>query len=141
MAEIKQFEDLPVWQVARELVKDIYALTRTALFKKDFRLCQQIQSAAVSVTSNIAEGFERGSREELIQFLYIARGSAGEARSQLYNASDIGYISKEAFKKGIEACFQISRQIASFIDYLKDSCFKGDKFGKPIAKNYAVRAL
>jgi len=125
---IKRFEDLPVWQAGRELVKYVYSLTKQAPFKNDFGLKEQIQKSAVSVPSNIAEGFERGTKQEFIQFLYIAKGSAGEVRSQFYNAYDIGYISKDKLEDGVNKCVDISRQIASFIKYLKDSGYKGDKF-------------
>ncbi|MFC1525007.1 four helix bundle protein, partial [Planctomycetota bacterium] len=131
VTEIKQFEDLPVWQAGRELVKYIYQLTRKMPFKNDFGLCGQIQRSAVSVTSNIAEGFERGSKGEFIQFLYIARGSAGEVRSQLYNALDVRHINQSEFQRGTTFCLNVSRQIALFVNYLKGSNFKGDKSRKP----------
>ncbi|MFA5794876.1 MAG: four helix bundle protein [Candidatus Brocadiia bacterium] len=127
---IKRFEDLPVWQAGRELVKYVYSLTKQTLFKNDFGLKEQVQRSAVSVPSNIAEGFERGTKQEFIQFLYVARGSAGELRSQLYNAYDTGYISQDKLKDGVNKCVDISKQIASFIKYLKDSDYKGDKFKK-----------
>lgn len=82
------FEDLEAWQQARKLVNAIYVLTRSGELSKDFRLCSQIQAAAVSIMSNIAEGFERTHLQEKIQFYNVARGSAGEVRSLLYVVSD-----------------------------------------------------
>jgi len=88
----KMFEELQIWQKARELVKAIYKLSMTDKFKKDYSLVDQIRRSSVSIMSNIAEGFERGSNTEFIQFLYIAKGSAGEVRTQLYIAYDLKYI-------------------------------------------------
>ena len=84
---IKYFEDLEVWQEARQLTRQVYRLTNNSKFSKDFGLSNQIQRAAVSIMSNVAEGFERGGNQEFIQFLYIAKGSCGEVRSQLYVAT------------------------------------------------------
>jgi len=83
---IKYFEDLEVWREARHLTRQVYQITQDATFSRDFGLRDQIRRAAVSVMSNIAEGFERGGNREFIQFLYVARGSCGEVRSQLYGA-------------------------------------------------------
>ena len=85
---ISSFEDLEAWQMARQLVNAIYALSRIKSLSKDFRLCSQIQSAGISIMSNIAEGFERTHLQEKIQFYNVARGSAGEVRSLLYVISD-----------------------------------------------------
>ena len=85
---ISSFEDLEVWQMARQLVNSIYALTRVKSLAADFRLCSQVQAAGVSIMSNIAEGFERTHLQEKIQFYNVARGSAGEVRSLLYVISD-----------------------------------------------------
>lgn len=85
---ISSFEDLEAWQTARRLVNAIYTLTRAAKLSNDFRLCSQVQAAAVSIVSNIAEGFERTHLQEKIQFPNVARGSAGEVRSLLYVISD-----------------------------------------------------
>jgi four helix bundle protein len=90
----KRFEDLEVWQLSRELVKSIYKLTSGTRFSKDFGLANQIQRSAVSIMSNIAEGFERKSKKEFISFLSIAKGSCGELRSQLYIGLDLSYINK-----------------------------------------------
>ena len=126
----KSFEEMPVWQKARELVNFIYRLTMLDSFRKDFGLVDQIRRAAVSVMSNVAEGFERGSNTEFIQFLYIAKDSAGETRTQLYVALDQNYITAEEFKRGCSLCRDVSGQISGLIDYLKGSRLKGEKFKK-----------
>ena len=89
---VKDFEDLEIWKEARRLTCEIYNLSKTPKFSKDFGLRDQIQRAAVSIMSNIAEGFERGGNQEFVQFLYVAKGSCGELRSQLYVALDQAYI-------------------------------------------------
>ncbi len=124
----KSFEEMEMWKRARELVKFIYQITKNDEFRKDFSLTDQIRRAAVSVMSNIAEGFERGSNTEFIQFLYIAKGSCGEVRTQLYVALDESYISNDEFKSGKALCIDISGQISGLIQYLKGSRLKGEKF-------------
>jgi four helix bundle protein len=94
---IERFEDLVAWQKARQLTKAIYAATQQANFTEDFGLTGQIQRAAVSIMSNIAEGFERGSNPDFHRFLVIAKASSAEVRSQLYVALDIGYINQTQF--------------------------------------------
>ena len=94
---VQKFEDLVAWQKARRLTKQIYMLTASESFSRDYGLRGQIQRAAVSVMSNIAEGFERSGLPEFHQFLVIAKASCGEVRSQLYIAPDIGYISEVEF--------------------------------------------
>jgi four helix bundle protein len=95
--KIEKFEDLIAWQKARELTKQIYNVTAKKPFSSDFGLREQIQRATVSIMSNLAEGFERGSSSEFHQFIVIAKASCAEVRSQLYTALDIGYITKEEF--------------------------------------------
>ncbi|MEO0082546.1 MAG: four helix bundle protein [candidate division WOR-3 bacterium] len=119
MARIERFEDIEAWQNARELVKQVYKVTRRAGFARDFELKDQMQRAAVSIMSNIAEGFERGSHKEFTQFLFIARGSAGEVRSLAYAAQDLGYLDDSEFRALSDAATTVSRQVASFIRYLK----------------------
>ena len=97
MATIKRFEEIEAWKIGRELVNAVYALTRAGAFSKDWGLKDQIQRAAVSICSNIAEGFERSGNKEFANFLWIAKGSAGEVASQLYHAKDLGYISDDDF--------------------------------------------
>ena len=94
MSTITTFETIEAWQHARELRKRIYGFTKTGEFAKDFVLRDQIRRAAISVTANIAEGFERGGNREFIQFLSHSKGSCGELRDHLYTAIDEAYLSK-----------------------------------------------
>jgi four helix bundle protein len=96
-SRVVKFEDLIAWQKARELTRRVYEITRTGEFAKDFRLSGQIQSAAVSIMSNIAEGFERSRLGEFHQFLSTAKASCAELRSQLYVALDVRYIDERMF--------------------------------------------
>ena len=125
---VKQFEDLEVWQEARRLTQAIYRLTKVERFAKDFALRDQIQRAAVSVMSNIAEGFERGGNQEFIQFLYVAKASCGEVRSQIYVALDQGYMSKTDSEESIIDFRRLSGMIGKLINYLRRSGMKGAKF-------------
>jgi four helix bundle protein len=127
VAKIERFEDIEAWQRARELAKQIYKISNDGPFARDFGLRDQIRRAAVSIMSNIAEGFERGSNKEFIQFLYIAKGSAGEVRAQLYVAIDQGYIDRNNFNSLNRDSAEISRMISGFITYLSRSDFKGEK--------------
>ena len=83
---VRYFEELEIWKEARRLIREIYRITKTSKFSRDFGLAEQIRRAAISIMSNIAEGFERGGNQEFMQFLYIAKGSCGEVRSQVYIA-------------------------------------------------------
>jgi len=96
---IEEFEDLIAWQKARELTRAIYQATRQGAFAKDYGLSGQIQRAAVSIMSNISEGFERGNPREFHHFLSIAKASCAEVRSQLYVALDAGYLNEVSFQK------------------------------------------
>ena len=118
MSVFKTFEEINAWQNARVLVKDVYALTRCGDFCKDYGLKDQIQRAAVSICSNIAEGFERRGNKELINFLWIAKGSAAEVCSQLYNARDLGYITDEQFKTMYDSSKQIGGMLFNLISSL-----------------------
>lgn len=109
--KVERFEDLIAWQKARELTRNIYLLTSKELFVKDFDLKEQIQRATVSIMSNIAEGFERGSISEFHQFLTIAKASCAEVRSQLYIALDVGYIEDDEFKKALALAIEIPKII------------------------------
>lgn len=106
---VEKFQDLVAWQKARVLTAEIYQLTTQGPFARDFGLRDQIQRAAVSVMSNIAEGFERGSRAEFHQFLVIAKGSCAELRSQLYTALDVSYIHNETFERVSLLAEEVSR--------------------------------
>lgn len=99
MGHIERFEDLIAWQKSRALTQAIYEVTRGERFAKDFGLSGQIQRAAVSIMSNIAEGFERDNRGDFHRFLTIAKGSCAEVRSQLYIGLDIGYLNATEFQK------------------------------------------
>jgi four helix bundle protein len=125
---VKNFEDLEIWKEARRLAREIYQLTRDPRFSKDFGLSTQIRRAAISVMSNIAEGFERGGNQELIQFLYVAKGSCGEVRSQLYVAADQSYVTQKNCDDLSKAFRRLSIMISNLIDYLKRSGMKGAKY-------------
>lgn len=109
--KVERFEDLIAWQKARQLTVDIYRITAHGEFAKDFGLRDQIRRAAVSVMSNIAEGFDRGSRGEFHQFLVVAKASCAEVRSQLYVAQDVRYIDQEAFSNLNSSTDELSRII------------------------------
>jgi four helix bundle protein len=128
MATIRRFEDLQVWQAARELSFLIFKLTSKGPFSKDFRFRDQIRSSAGSVMDNISEGFERSSRLEFVQFLGIAKGSCGEVRSQLYRALDQEYIDKILVEELIYKYQLLAGKIEAFIKYLNTSSIKGQKF-------------
>ncbi len=126
--KIDRFEDIEAWKAGRELSKVIYQATRRPQFSRDFSLVDQIRRAVVSVTSNIAEGFERGGDREFIQALAVARGSSGEVRSQLYVALDEGYVSQDQFDELCGKALAASRLIGGFIKYLQGSALRGSKF-------------
>jgi len=125
MATIKQFEDLIAWQKARILTKFVYDISKYRNFEMDRGLQDQIRRAAVSVMSNIAEGFDRGTKLEFVNYLFIAKGSCGEVKCQLYIAYDIGYIDISTYQKGISLCDETSRLIQSFIQKLKSGSAPG----------------
>ncbi len=117
MAKVERFEDLIAWQKARGLTRAIYKVTRNGDFAKDYGLSRQIQRAAVSVMSNIAEGFERGARGEFHQFLSTAKASCAEVRSQLYVALDAGYLDEASF----DALIQQAEEVARIVGGLRSS--------------------
>ncbi len=125
---ITRFEDLEIWNLARELYKYIFTLTSEGPVYSDFRFRDQIRASSGSVSDNIAEGFERGGNKEFIQFLSIAKGSCGEMRSQTYRAFDCGYFGQEDLDNLLELTDKISRKIANLIKTLKTSDLKGVKF-------------
>lgn len=130
MATIKRFEDLEIWQKARELNKSVFKLTSKDKFSKDFSIKDQIKRAAGSVMDNIAEGFERDGNKEFVNFLTISKGSCGEVRSQLYRAFDFEYITQEELENITNDTVSLSERIGKLISYLKNTEFKGTKFKK-----------
>ena len=121
MARAHGFEDLKVWKLARELVRSIYVFTRKQAFGNDRALCDQLRRAAVSSMSNIAEGFERGSKQDFVRFLYMARGSAGEVRSHLYVAKDLDYITQVDFDELENQAVVLSKSLFRFIQHCESS--------------------
>lgn len=142
MATIERFEDLICWQKGRELTRNVYKALKDC---RDFGFKDQIQRAAVSVMSNIAEGFERGTQQEFLNYLYIAKGSSGEVRAQLYTAFDVGYLNSETFKYLSSLAVDCSRLIQSFAEKVKTGARRGTQFkhiskpdpGIEILKKYA----
>jgi len=128
MATITRFEDLEIWQEARRLAKLIHLVAVETDLKNDFRFRDQIKASSGSVMDNIAEGFERNGNLEFRQFLSIAKGSAGETRSQLYRALDCNYINQERFDVLKIDYENLSGKINNFITYLNKKDFKGTKF-------------
>lgn len=130
MASFKSFEEIEAWKKSRKLTKQIYDLTGVGVFARDFGLKDQIRRACVSVMSNIAEGFERSGTGEFTQFLAMAKGSAGEVRSQLYVALDQRYLSEGEFEMLCSTVREISQMISGLMTYLRGSGIKGTKFKK-----------
>ena len=119
MAKFSSFEEIISWQKARELNVEIYKITNSSdLFHKDFGLRDQIRRASISISSNIAEGFERQTTKEFIRFLYIAKASAGEVRSQLYLAFDLNYIDNKEFNELKLKINEVSKLISGLLKYL-----------------------
>ena len=117
--KIIRFEDIEAWKEARELVKLIYQVIKNnERFRRDFRLINQIQSAAVSSMANIAEGFARRSNKEFIQFLFISKSSAAEVQSHLYVARDQAYIQEKEFNQIYGQAEKVSKMTSGFIKYL-----------------------
>lgn len=128
MASVKDFEELAIFQKARELSQRIYPVTNKDGFKSDFRFVQQIRAAVGSIMDNIAEGFERGGNKEFLNFLYIAKGSCREVRSQLIRANDVGYLTKEEYNELYTEFRKLSAGIMNFIKELRASEYTGAKF-------------
>ena len=129
--KVERFEDLVIWQQARNLSKEVYEITKSADFRYDTRFVQQIRAASGSIMDNIAEGFERDGNKEFIQFLYIAKGSCGEVRSQIYRAYDAQFINEETFSRMLNESLSINKGILNFIKSLKLSSVTGKKNLKP----------
>ena len=126
--KVTRFEDLEIWQLARELYKFVFKITLEEPFCRDFKLRDQIRASSGSVSDNIAEGFDRGGNKEFIQFLFFAKGSCGETRNQSYRAFDSDYISQEILDELLERTDTISRKTTNLIKTLKNSDHKGVKY-------------
>ena len=136
MATFTTFEDIEAWQRGRQLVKEIYSLTLRPNFSKDFALRDQIRRSAISIISNIAEGFGRGGKLEFMQFLSIAKGSLAELRAQLYIALDLKYIEKEDFTRLNGLADETGKLLAGLMNYLRTTTIKGTKYKcKPSTEN------
>jgi four helix bundle protein len=123
LSKVERLEDLIAWQKARDLARAIYQITQEGAFARDFGLARQIQRAAVSIMSNIAEGFERSGRREFHQFLSTAKGSCAEVRSQLYVAFDIGYLMKSEFQRLLAQAEEVGRVVGGLrasVEKLRD---------------------
>jgi four helix bundle protein len=123
LSKVERFEDLIAWQKARDLARAIYQITQEGAFARDFGLARQIQRAAVSIMSNIAEGVERSGRREFHQFLSTAKGSCAEVRSQLYVAFDIGYLMKSEFQRLLAQAEEVGRVVGGLrasVEKLRD---------------------
>ncbi len=126
--KLTRFEDLDCWKEARQLTRQVYeAIEQNSAWKRDARLCNQIQSAAGSVMANIAEGFVRRSSKEFVQFLFIAMSSSAEVRSHLYIAVDQGYLSKDSFESIYAQADKVGRIISGLIKYLRTKQTKQTK--------------
>jgi four helix bundle protein len=123
-----EFEDLEVWKKARALAASIYDCSRCGSFAKDYGLRDQIRRAAVSVGSNIAEGYERGGNREFVQFLSQAKGSCGEVRAQLHFALDQDYLSVQLHRDLVDRSKEVSRMLAGLIRHIRSSDLKGPKY-------------
>ncbi len=128
MTTWKSFEEIEVWKLAREFCNDIYSICQKDGLSSDYKLKDQINGSSGSIMDNIAEGYDRDGKREFIQFLSIAKGSAGESRSQLYRIYDRHYITKEEFTELKNKSIEISNKIGGLIAYLKKSTYKGIKY-------------
>ena len=125
---IERFEDLEIWQEARELCKLVYEVTSREPFSKDFKFRDQMRAAGGSIMDNIAEGFGRGGNKEFVNFLSISNGSCHEVRSQSYRAYDYNYIDEDTLNELLERTTKEAKRITSFIHYLKKSERRGPKY-------------
>lgn len=120
MPTVNNFEDLRVWKTSREIVNEIYSITKKAPFAKDFALIDQIRRAAISIMSNIAEGFESASDKKFVNYVNIAKASAGECRAQVYISIDQGYISQQEGKELVDKLISVSKQLSKLETYLRN---------------------
>jgi four helix bundle protein len=138
MATVEKFEDLICWQKARELTRAVYKALANC---RDYGFRDQIQRAAVSVMSNIAEGFERGTRQEFLNYLFIAKGSAGEVRAQIYVGYDAGHFNIETFKYLNNLSQECSRLIQSFSEKVRGGSRRGLQFKRAPKPDYGIELL
>ena len=141
MAPWTHFEDLEAWKRARELARAVYRVTKTRSFRYDRPLRDQIRRAAVSVMSNIAEGFERGGNREFVQFLSLAKGSAGEVASDLYLALHEEYLPPSEFEKLRELTIHVRRLLGGLMRHLQGSSMRGAKFASSRNSEHGTRNL
>ena len=125
MSAITRFEEIRAWQTARALTKQVYEVSGQAGFARDYGLRDQLRRAAVSVMSNIAEGYESQTQEQFIRYLGYAKASAGEVRSQLYVALDVGYLDQAQFEALYDLVDKCSRQLSRFVAYLRTQAGSG----------------
>ena len=128
MGSLQFFKDIKAWQAGIELARAVYRVSGKGAFSKDYSLRDQIRRAAISIPSNIAEGFEREGNKEFIQFLTVAKGSAAEVQTQLCIAFEVGYITEEDFKQMEDICIEVLSLISGFLRYLRSSGISGNKF-------------
>jgi len=131
MSTFKHFEEIEAWKLARAFAKQVYVNSARAIGPRDFSLQDHMRRSAVSIMANIAEGFERNGTKEFIQFLSVAKGSAGELRSHFYVAYDLGYFDKALFLSLSSQASMIGSKIGGLIQYLRTSAFRGSKFQQP----------
>jgi four helix bundle protein len=128
MAKIERFEDIEAWKAARVLTNKIYSVSGDGIFSRDFGLRDQLRRAAVSVMSNIAEGFERGGDKEFLHFLSLAKASSAEVRSHLHVALDQEYLTPSQFQELTSQAEMVGKMLAGFMGYLRKSEYRGNKF-------------
>lgn len=133
MATLHSFEELDVWQKARVLTREVYLASRTGDFARDLALRDHARRSAVSVMSNIAEGFERGNAGDLVRFLAIAKGSVGELRAQLIVAADLGYLDAAASGRLSTLCLETASMIGGLRRYVKGQRAKSGR--RPTTRN------
>ncbi|HUW92478.1 MAG TPA: four helix bundle protein [Bacteroidales bacterium] len=126
--KVTRFEDLEIWQFARELCKYVFMVTSQEPFCNDYRFRDQMRAAAGSTMDNISEGFERGGNKEFIQFLSVSKSSCAEVRSQSYRAFDQVYIAEEQFNDLLSETDTLARKISNLIHHLRGTSYKGPKF-------------
>ncbi|HQQ93886.1 MAG TPA: four helix bundle protein [Bacteroidia bacterium] len=128
MPTVLKFEDLEVWQLAREINEELFAIIKRLRDSKEFELAAQLDRSSGSVMDNVAEGFERDGNKEFTQFLAISKASLAEVKSQLYRVKNRLTITEEEFESLVAKCNLLSAKLAAFINYLRTSNYKGNKF-------------